>query len=114
MTYVHSGYVLNVCIYVYPPPHPSPPPPHLNAPTAPHRPVRGCSWAEGADRFATVCDALKPHAAKVQVFRAPQDQPVDTCESFESYGLKGLDVHASFGEGLRACCLKAQTGIGRW
>lgn len=41
-------------------------------------PVRGCSWAEGADRFATVCDALKPHAAKVQVFRAPQDQPVDT------------------------------------
>lgn len=36
-------------------------------------PVRGAQWAEGGDRFATVCDPFGPHNAKVQVFYAPED-----------------------------------------
>jgi len=36
-------------------------------------PVRGAQWAEGGERFATVCDPFGPHNAKVQVFNAPED-----------------------------------------
>jgi len=36
-------------------------------------PVRGAQWAEGGERFATVCDPFVSHNAKIQVFYAPED-----------------------------------------
>ncbi len=41
-------------------------------------PVRGAQWAEGGERFATVCDPFGPHNAKVQVFHAPEDADLET------------------------------------
>lgn len=44
------------------------------------RPVRGSQWADGGERFATVCDAFGPHPSKVQVFFAPEDADPETRE----------------------------------
>lgn len=43
--------------------------------------MRGSQWADGGERFATVCDAFGPHPAKVQVFFAPEDADPETRES---------------------------------
>jgi hypothetical protein len=40
--------------------------------------VRGSQWADGGERFATVCDAFGPHPSKVQVFFAPEDADPET------------------------------------
>ena len=44
--------------------------------TFPHRgPVRGVSWAEGSQKFATISDNFVEHNAKICVYEVPGDDP---------------------------------------